>query len=133
MSEEIYRQKILDHYRHPRNFGTLKKATHAAGHQNISCGDAVQFQVRIVKGRVADIAFTGEGCAVSIAAASMLSEFAKNKALKTILKMDKPAIEKIIGISVSGAREQCAMLGLETLKQLQKKKTPPSLEVTPNR
>lgn len=120
MHDEVYRHNIIDHYRNPRNFGVLKKPTYKAGHANVSCGDQVQFQARIVKGKIIDLAFTGEGCAVSIAATSMLSEFAKGKTLSAIKKLGKKDIEKLLGIPISGAREKCAMLGLETVQKLQR-------------
>ncbi len=120
MSEELYRHKILDHYRSPRNFGVLKNATHSAGHANISCGDQVQFQAIIKGGKIVDLAFSGEGCAVSTAAASMIGEYALGKSFAGIKKLDKKSIEKLLGIKVTGAREKCAMLGLDTLQQLQK-------------
>ncbi|MBI4090926.1 MAG: iron-sulfur cluster assembly scaffold protein [Candidatus Komeilibacteria bacterium] len=119
MHETIYRHNIIDHYRNPRNFGKLKHATHSAGHANVSCGDQVQFQARVEKGRIKELAFTGDGCAVSIAATSMLSEFAKGKALSAIKKLGEEDIEKLLGIPISGARERCAMLGLETLQALE--------------
>ena len=120
MQDSIYKEKILDHYRYPHNFGVLKKPTHRAGHQNISCGDALQFQARVEKGKITDIAFTGNGCAISMASASLLSEYLKNKSLTTIKKFSKKDIEKLLGIQISHAREKCAMLGVETLKQLKK-------------
>ncbi len=120
MSEELYRHKILDHYRSPRNFGVLQKATHSAGHANVSCGDQVQFQATIKHGKIVDLAFSGEGCAVSIAATSMVSEYALGKTLATVKKMNRKNIEKLLGISISGAREKCAMLGLQTLQAIKK-------------
>jgi nitrogen fixation NifU-like protein len=120
MEELLYRERILDHYRYPRNFGFLKKATHTGGLRNISCGDAVQFRIRAVKGKIADIGFTGDGCAISMAGASLTSEYAKGKSVSLIQKMTKKDIEKILQIPISGARERCAMLAIETLKQLEK-------------
>ena len=120
MSEELYRHKILDHYRSPRNFGLLKKPTHSAGHANVSCGDQIQFQAIIKNGKIMDLAFSGEGCAVSTAATSMIGEYALGKSFTSIKKLSKKNVEKLLGISVSGAREKCAMLGLQTLQQLEK-------------
>lgn len=119
MHETIYRQNIIDHYRFPRNFGKLKHPTHTAGHANISCGDQMQFQAKIIRGVVQDIAFTGEGCAVSIAGASLIGEYARSKKLSSIQRLTKKDIEKLLGITISGARERCAMLGLETLQALE--------------
>lgn len=118
MHEVIYRHNIIDHYRNPRNFGKLKRATHSAGHANVSCGDQVQFQAKVVKEKIIELGFTGEGCAVSIAATSMLSEFVKGRPLASVKKLGKKDIEKLLGIPISGARERCAMLGLEALQEL---------------
>ena len=121
MHDEIYRQKILDHYKHPRNFGELSKYTHEFGHQNISCGDQLQFRVHAPDGIIKQVGFTGSGCAVSMAAASLLSESLIGKKLDSIQELTKDDIESLLGISVSGARELCATLALETLKRLEKK------------
>ena len=120
MHDPIYREKIIDHYRHPRHFGTLRKPTHAFGHANISCGDQVQFQARIEKGGIQELAFTGEGCAVSIAGASILSEYLTGKQWSKALSMKGKDVEKLMQIPVSGARAMCATLGLQTVQQLKK-------------
>ena len=120
MAEEVYRQNVLDHYRSPRNFGALKKPTHRAGHANVSCGDQLQFEAKIVGGTIAEIAFTGTGCAVSVAGASLLSEHVKGKRFAASKKLKKKDIEKLLGIPISPARERCALLGLETVQQLAK-------------
>ncbi|OGY89566.1 MAG: hypothetical protein A3B30_02345 [Candidatus Komeilibacteria bacterium RIFCSPLOWO2_01_FULL_52_15] len=118
MPEDVYRHHILDHYRSPHNFGKLKKPTHRAGHENISCGDQVQFEARIVKGKIAEIAFTGSGCAVSVASASLLSDHALGKTHAALKKLTKKDIEKLLKIPVSQAREQCAMMPLTTIQEL---------------
>ncbi|MEK7584663.1 MAG: iron-sulfur cluster assembly scaffold protein [Patescibacteria group bacterium] len=121
MHDVVYRQNIIDHYRNPRNFGVLKKPTHKAGYANVSCGDQVQFQATIVKGKIKDIAFTGTGCALSVAGASLISEYAKGRSLSSLKKFTLKDLEKLLKIPISGAREGCAMLGLSTLQQLSKK------------
>lgn len=121
MSEQLYRQQIIDHYKYPRNFGKIKKYTHAFGHQNISCGDQLQFRVFIERGKIKNIGFTGEGCAISIASASLLSEHLIEKSFALIDKLKKKDIEKLLGIPISGGRELCAMLALETVKRLKKR------------
>ena len=120
MHDPIYRQRIIDHYRHPRHFGVLKKPTHAFGYANISCGDSLQFQVRIESNTIKELGFTGEGCAVSIAGASLLSEYLIDKPAVVIKNLAEKDIEKLMQIPVTGARAMCAMLGLDTLKQLKK-------------
>lgn len=121
MSEEIYRQRILDHYKNPRNFGKLKKSTHKCTHENISCGDELCFEVNVVKNKIKDIGFTGTGCAISIASASIISEYLYDKSFSAIQKLTFKEVQKMLGIRVSSARELCAMLCVETLKNLEKK------------
>lgn len=123
MHDPLYRHNILDHYRNPRHFGILKKYTHEAGHQNISCGDALQFQVLVEKGKIKELAFTGAGCAISIAAASMTAEALIGKPLSALQKMEKKEIETLLKTPLSSARILCAMLGLETLKKLRTKRS----------
>lgn len=120
MHDELYRHHILDHYRNPRQFGILKKYTHEAGHRNISCGDAVQFRALVKNGRIIDCAFTGSGCAISIAGASLIAEHAKGKTLTALKAMNRATIEKLLNTQLSSARITCATLGLETLKKLQR-------------
>jgi nitrogen fixation protein NifU and related proteins len=120
MSTDLFRQNIIDHFKHPRHFGVLKKPTHEAGLKNMSCGDAIQIQAVIKSGKIADIAFTGTGCAISMAAASMLVEHALGTSFASIQKMSIKDIEKLLKTPISAGREKCAIMGLETLKQLHK-------------
>lgn len=120
MHDSVYRQHIVEHYKFPHNFGTLQNATHEAGHVNVSCGDQVRFQALIVRGKIRDIAFTGEGCSISMAASSMLSDVVKGKSFVQVKKMTKKDIGKMLGIPISGSRELCAMLGLSTVQRLAK-------------
>src|SRR4030067_2287816 len=91
----IYREEILDHYNHPRNFGDLPGATHTAREANASCGDLLEVAMVIREQTaknaftlvVADVRFKGIGCALSIATASMLTEKVKGKPVRAILKM----------------------------------------------
>lgn len=114
---DIYREKLLDHYNNPRNFGDLLEADHTVELQNISCGDAIKMQLRVEKGVITDIAFTGEGCAVAIASASILTEYAKGKPLEEIQALDLEKLQEMIGVQFSLSRLKCAGLGLESLKK----------------
>lgn len=117
-NDSLYRVQILDHYRNPRNFGKLRNATHAAGHKNASCGDAVQMEARIEKGKITAVAFTGHGCAISLAATSMLTEYARGKTLAAIKKLKLSSIEEMLKTKISPARTRCALLGAETAANL---------------
>lgn len=115
---DIYRQEILDHFKNPRNFGTVKGATHSASDRNASCGDVMEMSLIIEKGRVKAVKFKGEGCAVSMAGASMLTEKIKGKKVEEIAKMGDKDIEKMLNIKISPARKKCAGLGLLVCKKL---------------
>lgn len=79
LQENLYRRQLLEHHRHPRNFGELPDATHWADAANPMCGDRIHISVRLVDGRIAEIAFSGEGCAIFRASASMMTEGVKNR------------------------------------------------------
>lgn len=123
MSEEIYRQRILDHYRHPRNFGKISGATHAYGQANASCGDQLQFQVRVVKNKIKQIGFTGSGCAISMASASLLADHLAGRPLNAIKKISLRLMRQLLQIPISPARENCALLAALTLNKLEKIKS----------
>ena len=78
----MYREELLDHYKYPRNFGKLESATMMHREFNPLCGDDITLQVVVNNGVVQDIKFNGHGCAISMAAASMLSEHIKGKQVK---------------------------------------------------
>lgn len=113
----IYQDVILDHYRNPRNFGQLDRATNKSEAKNLSCGDRLEMTVSVKSGKVADIRFQGEGCAISQAAASMLTEYAKGKSAKTLLALKPKKVIELLGTPLSPIRMKCALLALETLKK----------------
>jgi len=113
----IYQDIILDHYRNPRNFGHLDHATHESEAKNLSCGDRLEMTISVKKGAVADIRFQGEGCAISQAAASMLTEYAKGKPAGTLLALDPKTVLELLSLELSPTRMKCALLSLETLKK----------------
>lgn len=112
----MYKETILDHYRHPRNYGDLPNADAQAKEDNVLCGDVIEMQVKIKSDRIDAVSFRGEGCAISIASASMLTEFAKGKALPDIKRLGREDVIKLLGTDPGSARMECALLGLEVLK-----------------
>jgi nitrogen fixation NifU-like protein len=113
----IYQDVILDHYRNPRNFGRLDHAIHESEARNLSCGDRLEMTVSIKKDLVDDIRFQGEGCAISQAAASILTEYAKRKSVKELLALEPKAVLELLALELSPTRMKCALLSLETLKK----------------
>lgn len=118
---DIYRENILDHYKNPRNFGRLEKpgASYEAG--NPLCGDVIGMEIKTIihhpSSVIQDIRFWGEGCAISQASASMLTEKVKGKNLEEIKKIGKEEILKMLGIELSPVRLNCALLPLEVLQK----------------
>jgi nitrogen fixation protein NifU and related proteins len=114
--EQMYHENILDHYKHPHNFGELKGASVHHHEHNPLCGDTIDLYLTIQDGKVADVKFTGKGCAISQASASMLTDEIKGKAIVEIEKLTKDSILEMLGITLSPIRLKCAMLSLDTLK-----------------
>jgi nitrogen fixation NifU-like protein len=114
--DDFYRDYILDHYRNPRNFGRLERSDVAAEDLNPLCGDQIRIELKLDDGIVSDLRFSGKGCAISQASASMLTEQVKGMKLSDIAKLSKDAVLENVGISISPTRMKCAMLGLRVLK-----------------
>jgi len=114
--DELYRDFILDHYRNPRNAGTLENADASFEDINPLCGDKIRMDLKIDDGVVTDVKFKGRGCAISQASASLLTEQIKGKTLAEISKLGKEDVLENVGINISAARLKCALLGLKVLK-----------------
>jgi nitrogen fixation NifU-like protein len=116
MNNEMYQEIILDYYRHPRNKGTLPHPDIVSHDANTSCGDEISMHVLVKDGRIGNVRFTGKGCAISMAAVSMLTEYALGKSLEEVAKFNKEDVLKLISIPISCMRLKCALLGLKVLK-----------------
>ena len=117
MSDDIYREIILDHYRNPRNKGKLSNADVSIHDNNPLCGDEIDIHLRVEEDKIKDIKFEGRGCAISQASASMLTEMIMGKSLNTIKDLTKEDILENIGlINLGPARIKCALLSLKVLK-----------------
>ena len=117
MSDDIYREIILDHYRNPRNKGKLSGADVSIHDSNPLCGDEIDIHLKVEEDKIKDIKFEGRGCAISQASASMLTEMIIDKPLNTIKDLTKEDILENIGLMNLGpARIKCALLSLKVLK-----------------
>src|SRR5947209_4700685 len=117
VSYEMYQEQILDHYKHPRNKGSLPGATKNARDTNPLCGDEVVLHLKVDgSDRIADVRFEGQGCAISQASASMLTTIVKGMSLGDATALDRDAILKKLGIPLSAVRLKCALLSLHVLK-----------------
>jgi len=112
----MYMDDILDYYKHPRNYGTIKDADASVKDMNPLCGDEIQVDLKIRNNAIQDIKFSGHGCAISQASVSMLTEFVSGKSLDKIKSLAKNDVLNLIGIEVSAVRMKCALLGLKVLK-----------------
>jgi nitrogen fixation protein NifU and related proteins len=118
---DLYREIILDHYKHPRNFGTLETPDVAAEGANATCGDKIRMELLFDgKGpnvKVKDVRFSGVGCAISQAAASMLTEKIKNMPLHQVNKITGKDVLDMIGAELTPSRVKCATLPLEVIQK----------------
>jgi nitrogen fixation NifU-like protein len=115
--DDFYRDYILDHYRNPRNYGHLDRPDAQADDLNPLCGDTIRMELNVdAGGVVSDVRFSGKGCAISQASASMLTESIRGMKLEDVAKLSKDVVLENVGIGISPTRMKCAMLGLRVLK-----------------
>ena len=118
---DMYRDIILDHYKRPRNFGTLNSPDAKASEYNATCGDRITIELRTQNAErrtvIKDIKFSGEGCAIGMASASMLMERVKGMRLNMIMKLQTKDILEMLGTSLTPSRVKCATLPLEVLQK----------------
>lgn len=118
---DLYRQEILEHYKNPHNFGKLTKYSVIIDEGNASCGDKITIYFYFKDKKLAKIAFKGEGCAISMAATSMLTDFIKGKKISQLNKIDEKDIYRLLGGRINPGRRRCATLSLNALKKALKK------------
>lgn len=116
MSIDIYKEIILEHYKNPHNFGTLD-TSHKAQVANPLCGDSIMMELEIEENTVKDIRFNGQGCAIAMASASLLTDFAKNKSLDDLTSLNKDSMLDILAVELSANRLKCALVSLEALQR----------------
>ena len=112
----MYREYLLDLYKFPHNFGTLQKFTHEGHHSNNSCGDMLFFQFYVKDNKIENVMFTGSGCVISIASASLLTDAIKGKTLEEADKISADDILSMLTVPISPARIKCALISLDALK-----------------
>jgi nitrogen fixation protein NifU and related proteins len=118
VSDDFYRELILDHYKNPRGHGVLDPADATAEGQNPLCGDEVTISVRFGDDgdTIQDVMFEGRGCAISQAATSMLTEMVKGRKASEVAVLPREELLDEIGIPLTPIRLKCALLGLGVLK-----------------
>ncbi len=116
--DDFYREYILEHYKYPYNKGTLDNPSVTHEESNPLCGDRIRMDVLIEGDVIQDIKFSGEGCAISMASASILTQEIKGKPVEDAKQFTKDNLLDLIGIPLdkNPARLKCALLSLKTLK-----------------
>jgi len=114
--DDLYRENILEHYKQPRNFGTLEDPDLEFEDNNPLCGDELKVQFKVEDDKVAAVRFSGHGCAISQASASMASEELVGMPVDRLLHLDRDFVLDLLGIDISATRMKCALLTLKVVK-----------------
>ncbi|MFC4776343.1 Fe-S cluster assembly sulfur transfer protein SufU [Paenibacillus sp. GCM10023252] len=131
--DDLYRRVIMDHYKNPRNRGTMDAESVTINLNNPTCGDRITLQLQVVEGTVTDAKFSGEGCSISLSSASMMTEAVKGKTFDEALELadkfsglmkgepvefdDYEDIEALSGVNKFPARIKCATLAWNALRK----------------
>ena len=117
MNDDLYRQHILDHYAHPRNWGRLDDPDVVADADEPSCGDQVRIELALDSdGRIEQVAFEGQGCMISMASASIFTEYVKGKSLEELESLTEEDVLALVDAPVGRSRRRCALLPLKVLR-----------------
>lgn len=149
LMEDLYREVILEHYRSPRNKGELDAPTCAADGANPLCGDEIHLDIQLADGQIAELRFSGQGCSISQASASMMTEQVKTldrdgaqaaiDAFQQLMltgeagEYDLGDSEMLAGVAKFPARVKCASLAWKTLEQALKTESAADLVTTDER
>lgn len=112
-----YQEHILEHYHNPQNWGLLDSATHNSTVHNPTCGDTLEFSLFFEDGIVKKVGWTGEGCAISLASASLLSGEIVEKKEADLLALTSEDVLRLVNLTLSPGRLKCGILSLEALHQ----------------
>jgi nitrogen fixation protein NifU and related proteins len=113
----LYQQNILEHYHHPYHAGKPARFTHTASVANLSCGDQVTMYLNLEGNFVKEVHFEGEGCAISLATASILAECMEGKSIEEVENLTADSVQDLIGLKLSITRIKCADIVREALQQ----------------
>jgi nitrogen fixation protein NifU and related proteins len=116
VNDELYRDYILEHYKQPRNFGELPERDLEFHDKNPLCGDEMEVQIKVEDGKIADLKWHGQGCAISQAAASIASEELIGMPVDDAARLDADWMLEHMGIEISATRRKCALLNLKVLR-----------------
>jgi len=116
--DPLYREIILEHWENPQNYGIIKNADFDVSDANLLCGDELRLTGKFANEKLTNIAFTGDGCAISKASASLFTETIKGKSLDDIKKIKEKDVLDLLGIALTPARIKCALLVYNTFKNV---------------
>lgn len=118
MGSDMYRQQILDHYKNPRNYGELEDKTFSHVGENPMCGDEIQIDVRLddEEETIEAVSFSGDGCAISQASASMLSQRLQGMSVAEMRDLDRDDVTDMLGVEISPMRIKCAVLAEKVIQ-----------------
>ncbi len=128
MAYDMYQETILQHYRAPHNFGPLEGATLSGEESNPLCGDHITFRLKVdgTTHRIQEARFEGDGCAISVASASMLSDKLAGRSLEEVGRLTRDDVIQQLGIPLSPVRVKCALTGFVALGKALHPSTPPA-------
>jgi nitrogen fixation protein NifU and related proteins len=114
---DMYQEMILLHYRAPHNFGTLPDPTYSGEESNPLCGDHIRLDLRVggSEPKVEEVRFSGDGCAISVASSSLLTDAIRGKSLAEVRRMTQEDVLKLVAIPLSPVRIKCALTGFTAL------------------
>jgi nitrogen fixation NifU-like protein len=117
--QDMYQERILQHYRAPKNFGTMPEPTMAAEESNPLCGDHIRIELKLdeAKTTLEDIKFSGDGCAISMASASLMTVQLRGKPMEEVRRLTQDDVIKLLAIPLSPVRIKCALTGFSALGQ----------------
>jgi len=114
--DQLYREYIIDHYKNPRNFGELEPRDAEFFDFNPICGDEMGVHIRLEGDRIADLRFHGQGCAISQASASIISDALKGMTVSEVANLDRRFVVDELGLELSPTRLKCGLLGLKVVQ-----------------
>lgn len=116
-NSDLYKQKIIDHYKNPRNQGELKDFTYRAQVANSVCGDEVTIFMKEQDGKIVEVGYKGTGCAISMAGVSMLSEKLKGMTIQEVNDLKNEYILDLLGMDQKSPRLKCALISVEAARR----------------
>ena len=117
IAEDMYREELLEHYKNPQNKGKIDNADADYHDYNPVCGDEIEIFIKIKDEKADGIKFSGTGCAISQAAASILTEHVKGMKLKEIRSIGNEGMLKLLPVKISNLRIKCALLALKACQK----------------